>query len=240
MRAPDRGIRHVAVPSRNGMRWLVHLDRAMSAAYAASVAPIVPAVEAGLSLNVVANRVTGVVSQPSTILLEPWRDARDRFLQLTSELAVRSEAALVADVRACYASIGHRVVGRSLERLGCGQGSVESVVRGLHRFEAAGIRGLPVGPSPSAVLANAVLSHLDRAVTVAGHPHVRWVDDVIVFLRRREDAAAVLELLRETLSAVGLELAAEKTRIVLRPAGRSRTLLGRPSRMGDAPSDSEG
>ncbi len=39
---------------------------------------------------------------------------------------------------------------------------------------------------PSAVLANAVLGELDRAVRSTGARHVRWVDDVVLWGARAE------------------------------------------------------
>lgn len=235
MEAPERSIRLRPAPKRNGRRWLVHLDEPAAAWYASCVAPVVPAVEAGLSVAAVANRVAGIRSEPPAILLEPWRVARDRFEGLMSELAAESAVVLIADVRACYPSIAPSAVHLSLDRLGCDRADIARVLDGLRRFEDLGVPGLPIGPEPSAVLANAVLSQLDGALQAAGHRHVRWVDDTVVFLRREHEAGGVLELMKQALSAVGLELAAEKTRVEFRPNDRRENLVWCPSPTNDAP-----
>lgn len=230
----ERGIRLVTAPKRNGTRWLVRLDEPSAARYAACVVPVVPAVEAGLSAAAVANRVAGVGSDPPRIVLEPWRIARDRFHRAVSELAAPSEKVVVADVRSCYPSVRPEAVHLSLRRLGCDRGDIARVLDGLRRFEAVGVVGLPIGPEPSAVLANAVLALLDDALETAGYRHVRWVDDVLVFLDRRQGAADVLNLMRRSLGAVELGLAEEKTRIASRPTDRDRDLLQHASPTGNA------
>ena len=50
----------------------------------------------------------------------------------------------------------------------------------LRRIARAGTPGLPIGPEPSAVLANAVLATADAAATHAGVRLLRWVDDVVL------------------------------------------------------------
>src|SRR5438105_14714952 len=84
----------------------------------------------------------------------------------------------------------------------------------LRRFEAAGRRGLPVGPEPSAVLANAVLSAADRTIASQGVRHLRWVDDFTVAVPDRDAARRVLEAVRGSLIRFGLEASPEKTRII--------------------------
>ena len=74
--------------------------------------------------------------------------------------------------------------------------------------------GLPVGPEPSAVVANAVLTPVDRALSDAGIRHLRWVDDLVL---AAEDPGAALEVLRGSLATVGLRLNERKTRVVLDP-----------------------
>ena len=74
--------------------------------------------------------------------------------------------------------------------------------------------GLPVGPLPSAVVANAVLAVVDREIASAGWRHVRWVDDVWASARDRRHAERALHGLRLALAAEGLELNEAKTEIL--------------------------
>src|SRR5437588_805115 len=73
-----------------------------------------------------------------------------------------------ADVRDCCGSIGPDLVEWSVRRLDTRASDVAPIVRLLRRFEDDGLRGLPVGPEPSAVLANAVLAGIDRSLAGEG------------------------------------------------------------------------
>lgn len=214
----DLHVRLRAEPKRGGIRWLTVLDPAAAEAYAAAVAPLVPAIEAALPREVLANRVAAVHRIPARIELEPWEVARARFRRLVRELAARAGAALMVDVRDCYGSISAPAVGTALAQLGCLGPQVTAVVRVLERLAARGVRGLPIGPEPSAVLANAVLLPIDRALRERGWPHLRWVDDVIVFTDGPNAAAEALERFTASVEALGLAVATAKTRVIVDPA----------------------
>ncbi len=213
----DAAFRLIPVPTPRGTRWLVRLDDQTSGAYASLVARVVPTIERSLSPAVVANRVALATTEPPRIRLEAWDRAHRRFRETARRLAARSRAALIADVRACYASIAPDVVGHRLESMGCPQGDVDPIVSALRHFAARGIRGLPVGPEASAVLANAVLGAVDEALQDVGVRHVRWVDDMIAFATGPRQAEDALGALRSALSALRLAPAPAKTRIVLTP-----------------------
>jgi hypothetical protein len=214
----DLHVRLRAEPKRSGIRWLAVLGPAAAEAYAAAVAPLVPTIEAALPHEVLANRVAAVHRSPARIELEDWEVARARFRRLVREGAPRAGAALMADVRDCYGSISAAIVAASLAALGCGCREVAAVVEVLERLAACGVRGLPIGPEPSAVLANAVLLPVDRALRDGGWPHLRWVDDVIVFTDGPEAAAEALERLTAAVAGLGLSVATSKTRVIVDPA----------------------
>ena len=213
-----RGVQLVQVPKTGGTRWLTHLDAMDDAAYAAAVAPIVPLVERSLLPTVVANRVQEVTRDPPSIRLEGWQQARRRFRGMVADLAPGSGAILLADVRSCYAEIGAQTVGSALQRLGCRAREVRSVLAAVRTFGTHGVEGLPIGPAPSAVLANAVLAEVDERLSAGGYRYVRWVDDVMVFADGAASAESALRVLERTLVALGLRLAEEKTRLLDTPA----------------------
>ncbi len=214
----DLHVRLRAEPKRGGVRWLAVLGPAAAEAYAAAVAPLVPAIEASLSPEVLANRVAAVHGSPARIELEPWELARARFRRLVRERAARAGAALMADVHDCYGSISPPTVAACLGALGCPEAEIAAVVRVLERLAACGVRGLPIGPEPSAVLANAVLAAVDRALRDGGWCHLRWVDDVIVFTDGPDAAGAALERFTAAVTRLGLSVASEKTRVIVDPA----------------------
>jgi hypothetical protein len=211
-------VRFVPEPKPGGVRWLARLHPAAAEAYAASVLPLVPVIEAALPAAVVANRTAETCGTPPGLTLEPWPTARRRFRALVHDLAAGAGAALTADVRDCYGSISLPVLARALQGLGCAATDVEQVLARLGALGRAGVRGLPVGPAPSAVLANAVLLHADRRLAAEGFTHVRWVDDVLVFATDARAARRALRLLAEALGDLGLGLAPQKTRVILDPA----------------------
>jgi hypothetical protein len=129
-------------------------------------------------------------------------------------LAGRAGTVAVADVRNCYASIRDEVLADRLLRLGAPPREVERLRGLLERFHDQGISGLPVGPEPSAILANAVLGDADRALARAGVTSLRWVDDIVVFAASEPAAARALDRLAAGLADAGLEPAVEKTHLL--------------------------
>jgi hypothetical protein len=195
------------------------LHPALSVRYVELVAVVAPVVERALSPAVAANRVELARVRPPALRLAPWREERRRFAVRLGALARTAPCVVLADVRDCYGSITPAAVDRSLRGMGCGPGSAGAVRRFLERLEALlDGRGLPVGPDPSAVLANAVLARADLALARAGVRHLRWVDDVVAAVQDRPRAEAVVRILRAALRDVGLELNEAKTRVLVDPA----------------------
>ncbi|HEX9123469.1 MAG TPA: reverse transcriptase domain-containing protein [Actinomycetota bacterium] len=201
-------------PGGSDGRWVVVLDRALARRYTAAVATVTGRIEASLGPEVVANRAAAADPTLPQLALEPWVPARRRFAARARLLAKRSGALVTTDVRACYASIRSDVVERTLASLQCTTGSIRAVRQVLLTLHAEGVAGLPIGPEPSAVLANAVLAAADRALARAGAAHLRWVDDFWIFASDGHAAGVALESLRHCLGRLGLELAPEKTRLL--------------------------
>jgi hypothetical protein len=183
---------------------MVRLEPVDEARYRGIVARLAAAVERSLLDTVIANRV---VAAP--LVLEDWRVARARWrhaVQPSGACGLRVHL----DVAACYDSIRPEVVAASLRAAGA---DPRPVVRFLHELADHGVPGLPVGPEPSAVLANAVLARVDLAVAGAGAPFVRWVDDVVAFVPDRRRAVRVTDAVRRELDALGLRTNEAKTRV---------------------------
>jgi hypothetical protein len=179
------------------------LEPGDDAAYLELVARVAPALERRLGPAVVANRVAA-----SPLVLEDWRAAHARWRRAVrpGERGLRVHA----DVAECYDSIRPEVVAASLRAVGA---DPLELVRLLHELADHGVPALPVGPEPSAVLANAVLARVDLAVAAAGVPHVRWVDDIVAFAPGRRSAVRVTGAVRRQLEAMGLRPNEAKTRI---------------------------
>jgi hypothetical protein len=217
-------------------RDLASLPRELDARYTALVAAVAPAIEAALSPAVSANRVLVSGVRPPVLRLAPWRAERSAFVRRLSALAATGTCLALADVRDCYGSIRAGVVERALRRLGCRRNEAAAVAGFLQGVSALGVRGLPVGPDPSAVLANAVLAKVDSALESAGARHLRWVDDVVVAVDHPEAARRVVATVADALGPLGLSLNDAKTRVVLDPRAVERagtlSMAGSPSGVG--------
>jgi hypothetical protein len=141
---------------------------------------------------------------------------RDRFRQSARVVTGRGGAAVVAhtDVRNCFAGISTVEVETALKRLGCDAAEASDVRSFLEHLACEGVEGLPIGPGPSSVLANAVLSSADEELSDRGLVHLRWVDDFYIFTRNEKDGDRAIEIVENTLAGIGLRTAPEKTRLM--------------------------
>jgi hypothetical protein len=224
------GIRYEARSKRDGgLRWLTRLDPAGDAEYRAAVQPLAGRIEAALGPEVFAVR-----ARPASDgwRLAPWAPARAawwRTVRTVIDEAPPRTTFAVADVRDCYGSISAETIAMLLGP------EAAHAVSFLRHLQGRGARGLPVGPEPSAILANAVLSEMDRAVRGVHARHVRWVDDLVVWgpRARVERALAVLD---DVATGMGLRLHGSKTRLLAdRREARAVALGGRDSSIIAAP-----
>ena len=213
-----RSLAPVIAIRRPAKRGIVRLHPALAGRYLSLVAALVPVVEGTLSGRVLANRVAAASVDPPVVRLHRWRIERARFSRRLVGLTRDAGALVFIDVRRCYASIAPEVVGGRLAEIGIDRGTSDGVAAFLESLRRYGVEGLPVGPTPSAVLANAVLGSLDRVLESSGVAHLRWVDDVVASVAGPEDAEELLALIDGSLARLGLERNVGKTRIVVDPA----------------------
>jgi hypothetical protein len=235
--ADGRPVRFETIFKPGGVRLIARLSGSLAAEYRDAVVSVVPRIEENLTRAVVADRVAlrRQTARGSRIVATDLRAARAHARARAARLArMRPGPVILADVRSCYVSITPAVVERRLRLLGCAE-DASSVRAVLERLSELGVRGLPVGPRASAVLANAVLARVDEEIAAAGALHLRWVDDLAVF-PGDGDPERVLDRVAEALHHLGLSLAAEKCAIGTLEATRfGRSLLRRapaPSHLG--------
>jgi hypothetical protein len=88
---------------------------------------------------------------------------------------------------------------------------LENFLLGLNKNTS---RGVPVGPAASIVLAEAIMSDIDKKIMNYTREFVRWVDDIRIFTKTREEAITILhDLSRYLYSSHRLVLSSEKTSI---------------------------
>lgn len=136
------------------------------------------------------------------------------FLERTHELAVagNSEVIVETDISAFYHQLTPRLITATLERLGVRRKHAASLGRLLNSLE---IDGLPVGPSVSAIFAEAVLTPIDLHLLASGITFARFNDDYRFFCRSEVEARQVLQLLQDSLArTAGLTIQDSKTKII--------------------------
>jgi hypothetical protein len=216
-----RGAEDLEVPSflpvprpGGGDRLLARLPERDARAYEGLVGSALPAIERALGPEVSANRA---LPGPG-VRLEPVATAHARHRAALGTLLTAPDvrAVLVLDVADFYPSTAPATVERAIRWVGA-PALAEPLGRLLRSLGERGVRGLPVGPEPSAVLANAVLGPLDAALRGAGLRHLRWVDDVVAPAPDAGAARRGLERALRALDALGLVPNPRKTRILTEP-----------------------
>lgn len=194
-----------------GSRVLVDLDESDRLAFDAAVWRVAEKVERALGREVVATRAS---SRPGVLL--SWKPARARWLAQTRRAMADSNRpiALATDIRECFASASTSAVSSSLRRLGADRDETSEIEGWLDDLQDHGVRGLPVGPAGSMVLANSVLTRIDDALRASGIAFMRWVDDIVTFNADEEQASATLETIAMAAWSTGLTLNAKKTRLL--------------------------
>lgn len=196
MRAPDPGpgprklIRDVTEVPRaaGGVRTLTALEPVAATAYAAVV-------------RAAAVRVAGY---GITLGAGGLADARRDWHHAVAASTGPGTVAIRSDVRDCYASITPSAVEAGLRDARADRAALARIVEMLRSMERGGVTGLPVGPAPSAILADAVLAIGDRAAVRDGGRIVRWVDDVVIIADDRPTALRAFDAWRRTLDLLGL------------------------------------
>ena len=197
-------------------RWITTFDRAEARSYAAAVALAFPRPAMG-------PRSFAAPGGPG----RPWRAARLAWRRaVTGDLAT-AELVIVSDVADCYATIGEPAIRMAIRRAG---GVPEPLLAQLANLGASGVHGVPVGPSPSAAVCEAVLSIADARASAAGAPPIRWVDDV-VFAGDRDVVLRAARAWTAALEELGLR-EHEAKRGSFRTGGRPGAVIGPPSLAG--------
>jgi group II intron reverse transcriptase/maturase len=193
----------------------------------------IPATEDKL-LQTAAARILGAIFEqdflPCSWAYRPGRGVREAVRTLTQELQFGCYGYVVdLDVRDFFGQINHDWMLRMLEE----RVDDEPFERLIRKWLKAGVleedgevrhpeTGCPQGGSISPILANIYLHYvLDLWFVRKVKPRCkaraflcRYADDVVVGFQRRDEAEAFFEAVKERLAQFGLELSAEKSRIV--------------------------
>ena len=220
MAARVEPIRTYRIPKRGGgerlMADLGPVDasrwRRLGERIAATVGPTLPP-------NVLANRT------PDDLRGRSLRVELRRARTAASALGRAAPLVLRTDVAACYPSITPEVVARGLRHVDVDRADAGFAADLLEGWGSEGYAGLPIGPPASAVIANAILVLVDRALHDV--TFLRWVDDYLVSVRSERDAGEVVDRLDTKLASIGLRRSIAKTELM--EGGRPPHWLGTAS-----------
>jgi RNA-directed DNA polymerase len=163
----------------------------------------------------------------------PGRGCRDALREVDRLLKEGYTHVVDADLQACFDTIPHeRLMARVEERISDGRlldlirGWLKAdILQGLDHWTPE--QGSPQGAVISPLLANIYLDPLDRLMVEHGYPMVRYADDFVILTRSHVEACAALALVQAWVTANGLVLHPEKTRIAnCRKKGNGFEFLG--------------
>jgi len=141
-----------------------------------------------------------------------WDDFHAKSNELANCGAYRF--VVTADIADFYNQIGHHRVRNALELAGVDKDRARSVENLLMNFTRGQSQGIPIGPSASALFAEACLADVDNYLLRNGYVHTRYVDDFRIFCTDREKAQKAVHDLTEYLyTAHRLSLQTHKTQI---------------------------
>ena len=136
------------------------------------------------------------------------------YARRSRELAVDHDYVLYIDIADFFNQIYHHRVRGALETSGVPAKRSINVEQFLQRFTAKQSRGLPVGPSPSHLLAECSLNDVDSFLEQNGTRFVRYIDDFRIFSDSTAELTRLLEEITSILNAnYGLALQGGKTQL---------------------------
>ncbi len=163
----------------------------------------------------------GARFEPNSYGFRPGRSAHDAIQAIYTDVAAKDRYCLDADIRKCFDRINHAAL---LTKLG----TSATVRRTIKGWLKAGVMdgptlfpteaGTPQGGVISPLLANIALHGMETAVT-GRFPKVhvkvvRYADDFVILSHDRSTVEQARGAVAAWLTAVGLELHPEKTRLV--------------------------
>lgn len=137
------------------------------------------------------------------------------FIAQTEKLSKKHNYLLSTDITDCYSQL---YLHKLIHTITLADSSLESIASYLHGFLTElnndTSQGVPVGPAPSIIMAEAILSDIDLFLKNKGIEHTRYVDDFRIFSDSKKELLNTLESLTIYLfDNHKLTLSSEKTAI---------------------------
>lgn len=149
-------------------------------------------------------------------LFEPERNFRDWIGHLAIQV-FRDDCTHVikTDISDFYLRIYRHRLDNILSHLSGNGRAVKLIEKLISDWRGRQSFGIPVGSSASRLLAEAALNDMDMALISEGYDFTRYVDDMVIFLKKDQDSYAALAFLAKHLSSnEGLSLNNQKTKVL--------------------------
>jgi len=174
------------------------LDSLLYLAIIYEIAPKIESYRVSKDLNVACSYRIDI--QPEGRIFQDengWGDfhQRSKFLAESG----RFPCVLIIDIADFYNQISHHRIENVLELANISQERSKNVEAFLDALTTKFSKGLPVGPIPSIVLAEACLDDVDKRLLSKNVKFTRYVDDFRIFCESRDNALKVLQDLTEYL-----------------------------------------
>lgn len=137
-----------------------------------------------------------------------------RYRNQCERLSQKYKYVLTTDISDFYNQIYLHRVCNALDLVAANKGVGAEIERFITKLNNKASQGIPVGPAPSVVLAEAVMMDVDQHIANEGFDHVRYVDDIRIFSDSKEALERCLESLVIYLhDAHRLNVVGEKTAV---------------------------
>jgi hypothetical protein len=139
-----------------------------------------------------------------------WRFYKEATL--TETILVSDQTVVIqTDIASFYERIYHHRLENIVKDLATSSSIALQIDRMLNRLAAGRSFGLPVGGQCARVLAEVMMTPIDRSLSDAGLTWHRYVDDFTLICRSQQDAYRALSVLSQALADYGLSLNRSKT-----------------------------
>lgn len=126
----------------------------------------------------------------------------------------RATHILYCDISDFYNQIYHHTIENELISAGLPNQAIKWLIALLESTTAGVSRGVPVGPHPIHLIAEATLVPIDNSLQTAGIKFIRYADDILIFCKSERDARSALPLIATVLDKQQrLTLQRHKTKI---------------------------
>jgi len=127
------------------------------------------------------------------------RNMWNTFWRTAYRKSLPNKTVLYCDIADFYNQLYHHTIENQLIESGFPNQETKWIIRLLESTTAGVSRGIPVGPHPVHLLAEASMIPIDNSLLAQGVDFIRYVDDIIVFCENENDAKLILSRIATTL-----------------------------------------